>query len=106
MGFTAAAGQLSAQHVARETWSKSWVTHQLLDFTVINLKGKKIKELLNAGFPSKVKLEREEEPERKLSHLSHSNLAMTSGQGRYFPGKTTWSSDDSPYTIMMSYRKP
>lgn len=104
--FMVAAGQLSAQHTARETWRKSWVTHQLLDLAVVDLKRKKIEELLNAGFPSEVKPEREGELERKLSYLSCSNLAMTSGQGRFFPGKMTWSSGDSPYAVKMPYRKP
>ena len=101
-----AAGQLSAQYMARETWRKSWVTRQLLDLAVVDLKGKKIKELLNTGFPSEVKPEREGEPESKLSHLSRSNLTMTSGQRRFFQGKMTGSSDDSLYAIMMPYRKP
>lgn len=39
------AGQLPAQHTGRETWRKSWVTCQLLDLAVVDLKGKKIKEL-------------------------------------------------------------
>jgi len=73
--------------MAGETWRKSWVTRQLLDLAVVDLKGKKINELLNAGFPSKVKPEREGEPGRKLRYLSRSNLAMTSGPGRFFPGK-------------------
>lgn len=74
-----AAGQLSAQHMARRTWRKSWVTHQFLDLTVVDLKGKKTKKMLNSAFPSEVKPERDGEIQRKLSHLSHSNLAMTSG---------------------------
>lgn len=39
------AGQPPAQHTARETWRKSWVTRQLWDLIAVGLKGKTIKEL-------------------------------------------------------------
>lgn len=74
-------------HTAKDIWRQLWVTRQLLDLTVVDFQRKKIKELLNASFPSEVNPEREGEPERKLSHLSHSNLSMTSGHGGFFTGK-------------------
>lgn len=85
-GFMAVAGHLSA-HTANDIWRQLRVTRQLLDLAAVDFQRKKIKELLNASFPSEVNPEKEGEPERKMSHLSHCNLSMTRGQGRFFTGK-------------------
>lgn len=45
----------------------------VLNLAVADLKGKKIKELLNAGFPSGVEPERERARE---DHFPHINVAM------------------------------
>lgn len=55
------AGQPPAQHTARETWRKSWVTRQLWDLIAVGLKGK-TKNYLDSWLPQGGKTRQEAEP--------------------------------------------